>query len=266
MNRTLTALYRHPLKSAAAESVNEASVEPRGLEGDRRWMVVDADGRFVTGRQHARMPLIRARLHREGLLLAADGMPELQVRVSGDQPRVAATVWNDRLEVQSADRAADAWISEFLGQPARLVHMDATAHRAVDPDYAQPGDEVSFADGFPLLLISQASLDGLNARMEQPLSMLRFRPNLVVGGSAAHAEDDWRRVRIGAVDFDVVKPCTRCVFTTVDSDRGERDPSGEPLRTLIGYRRGPTGITFGQNLIPRMTGQIRVGDAVEILE
>lgn len=265
MPSTLLGLYRYPLKSAAAECLDAATVEPRGLAGDRRWMVVDADGRFVTGRQHARLPLVRARVEGDDLLLAATGMPELRVSPAPEQPRIAVTVWKDRVDAQPADHAADAWISGFLGQPARLVHMDMAAHRAVDPGYARPGDEVSFADGFPLLAISQASLDGLNARLGQPVSMLRFRPNLVIGGTTPHAEDGWRRVRIGEVEFDVVKPCTRCVFTTVDPERGERDPSGEPLRTLLGYRRGPTGVTFGQNLIPRGNGTLRLGDAVEAL-
>jgi uncharacterized protein YcbX len=133
-----------------------------------------------------------------------------------------------------------------------------------DP-HSQTGDEVSFADAFPLLLISRAALDGLNARLAKPVSMLRFRPNLVVEGVAAHAEDGWKRIRIGEVEFDVAKACTRCVFTTVDPMRGERDPDGEPLRTLIGYRRTADGVTFGQNLIPRSAGSVRVGDAVEVL-
>jgi uncharacterized protein YcbX len=143
--------------------------------------------------------------------------------------------------------------------------MDEAAQRPVRADYGQPGDVVSFADAFPLLLISEASLAGLNARMAQPVPMARFRPNLVVAETAAHAEDDWRRIRIGVLEFDVVKACTRCVFTTVDPATGNFDPGGEPLATLKQYRRTAAGVTFGQNLIPRSFGQISVGDRVEVL-
>jgi uncharacterized protein YcbX len=134
-----------------------------------------------------------------------------------------------------------------------------------DGRYGRDEDRVSLADAFPLLLVSQAALDQLNAKLAQPVPMLRFRPNLVVAGTQPHAEDDWRRIRIGAIEFDVVKACTRCVFTTVDFERGERDPTGEPLRTLTTYRRTAEGVTFGQNLIPRGTGTLRAGDPIEVL-
>ncbi|MEO8460896.1 MAG: MOSC domain-containing protein, partial [Dokdonella sp.] len=160
---------------------------------------------------------------------------------------------------------ADAWISEYLDQPARFLQMDADCVRPVDANYARAGDEVSFADGYPLLLISEAALDELNSRLAHPVSMLRFRPNLVIADSVAHAEDGWKRLRIGAVEFDVVKPCIRCVFTTVDFERGEFAADGEPLRTLITYRRTPNGVAFGQNLIPRGGGNLHVGDTVEVL-
>jgi uncharacterized protein YcbX len=138
--------------------------------------------------------------------------------------------------------------------------------RGVDPDYGQVGDEVSFADGFPLLLISEASLADLNGRLETPVSMRRFRPNLVVDGERAYAEDQWRRIRVGDVEFEGAKNCSRCVFTTIDPDTGVKDPTREPLRTLGGYRRKPQGgVYFGQNLIPRSGGAIHVGDRVEIL-
>ena len=143
--------------------------------------------------------------------------------------------------------------------------MDVDCLRAVDPDHSRPGDIVSFADGYPLLAISQAALDLLNSRLTRPVPMLRFRPNLVIAGTAPHAEDGWKRVRIGGVEFDVAKPCIRCVFTTVDFERGAFDPSGEPLRTLLTYRRTPKGVSFGQNLIPRGAGTLRVGDAFQVL-
>ncbi len=169
------------------------------------------------------------------------------------------------MEALDAGDAAARWLSDWLEHELRLVHMDAVATRAVDPARSRAGDEVSFADGFPLLLISQAALDELNARLAAPVPMLRFRPNLVVAGSDAHAEDGWRRLRIGAIEFEAVKPCVRCVFTTVDPERGAFDPTGEPLKTLKHYRRGEKGITFGMNLIARGSGSLRLGDAVEVL-
>ena len=192
-------------------------------------------------------------------------MPALRLAPTPESTRLAVTVWRDGVMARIADAGADHWISHYLGMAARFVHMDADAARRVDPAYSRAEDQVSFADGFPLLLISQASLDGLNTRLDSAVTMNRFRPNLVVGGTDAHAEDDWRRIRVGEVEFDVVKRCARCVLTTVDPDTGRFDPQGEPLRTLIGYRRTEKGVVFGQNLIPRGTGRIRQGDTVEVI-
>lgn len=265
MTPTLSALHVYPVKSCAPLMLDEVIVEPRGLAGDRRWMIVDANARFLTGRQHPRLPLIRALPDGGALMLQAPGMPDLRLRPPGATARVEATVWKDTVPALPARAQADAWISAFLGLAAHFVYMDAACARAVDPRYASPGDQVSFADGFPLMLISQAALDLLNAKLGTPLPMLRFRPSLVVAGTAPHAEDGWQRIRIGAVEFDVVKPCIRCVFTTVDFERGTFDPSGEPLRTLMTYRRTDRGVAFGQNLIPRSSGVLRIGDAVEVL-
>jgi uncharacterized protein YcbX len=240
-------------------------VEPRGLQYDRRWMVVDADGRFITGREVPRLTLVRAQPAPGGLLLQAPDMPSLYVAFPPIPATVPVSVWKSGLDARPAEATAEAWLGDFLQRPARLVHMDAGVTRPMTDPHSQPGDEVSFADAFPVLLISRAALDGLNARLAKPVSMLRFRPNLVVDGAQAHAEDGWKRIRIGDVELDVAKPCTRCVFTTVDPLRGEADPDGEPLRTLIGYRRSAEGVTFGQNLIPRSAGSVRVGDGVEVL-
>jgi uncharacterized protein YcbX len=271
MPATLSALNVFPLKSAAALALGEAVVERRGLAHDRRWMVVDGDGRFLTGRQEPRLVLVRATLHAGGLRLQAPGRAPLDVPAPpATAPRIASAVWGAAVEPQLADAAAHAWLAAFLARDVRLVHMDAACVRRVkakyEGRYGRDEDEVSLADAFPLLLVSQASLDGLEARLARPVPMLRFRPNLVVAGTPAHAEDGWRRIRIGAVAMDVVKACIRCVFTTVDAERGTFDPDGEPLRTLLGYRRGPEGVAFGMNLIARGEGVLRVGDAVEVLE
>jgi len=241
-------------------------VEQRGLVGDRRWMVVDAGGKFVTARKHPRMVLVRADPDGDSLRLSAPGMPGLVLSAVVQRDGVRATVWDSEVNAQPASEEADAWLSGYLGFPVRFVHMNADSRRAIDANYAHAGEEVSFADGYPLLLISQAALDGLNEKLDQPVGMLRFRPNLVVAGTSAHAEDGWRSIRIGTVRFDLVKPCVRCVLTTVDPERGEFDPAGQPLRKLMDYRRTEKGVTFGQNLIPRACGSIRIGDSIEILD
>jgi len=201
----LSALYLYPIKSTAPFEVETAVVEPRGLRNDRRWMVVDDGGRFLTGRQLPRLTLVHALPDAGGLSLSAPGMPPLSVPFPQTEATMRVNVWKSEVAAKPAD-AADAWLSEFLRQPVRLVHMDAGVTRPMTDVHSQAGDEVSFADAFPSLLISQAALDGLNARLSRPVSMLQFRPNLVVGGAAAHAEDGWKRIRIGEVEFDVAKP------------------------------------------------------------
>ena len=267
----VASLHIHPLKSCAALDVDALDVTPRGPAGDRRWLVVDADDRFVTARQRAEMVGIHALPVVGGLRLDARGRPTLHVPLPAiDAPRRRVTIWRDTVDAADAGDAAADWLTHCLGTPARLVHMDDASHRAVDPAFSRPGDEVAFADAYPLMVISQAALDALNARLPSPVPMARFRPNIVIGSSVAHAEDAWTRVRIGSVEFEAVKPCTRCVFTTIDPATLTRNADGEPLRTLATYRRAPpgapvTGVTFGMNLIPRGTGTIRPGDSVVAL-
>jgi len=265
MTPVLSALHIFPVKSCAPLVLDAADVEPRGLRHDRRWVVTDATNRFLTGRQHPRLTLLHVVPDDDSLELSAPGMQTLRLPAPTDGDRVEVTVWTNVVAALPAGAEADAWISEFLGMPARLAYMDDACARPVNPDYARAGDEVSFADAFPLLLISEGALDALNEKLAMPVPMLRFRPNLVVAHTAPHAEDGWKRIRIGTLEFDLVKPCSRCVFTTVDFETGTLDPSGEPLRTLMTYRRTERGVTFGQNVIPRGVGTLRVGDRVEIL-
>ncbi|MBN8481183.1 MAG: MOSC domain-containing protein [Xanthomonadales bacterium] len=267
MSAILSPLHVYPVKSCAPLAPADAVVEALGLAHDRRWMVVDAAGRFMSARKWPRMLLVHAQPVDGGVAVDAPGTAPHVVRALADPAaRCDVTVWGSTVSARRANPEADAWISGFLGTDAHFVHMDEAALRPVDLAYGRAGDRVSFADGFPLLLVSQAALDALNEKLAAPVPMLRFRPNLVVTGTDAHAEDTWRRVAIGGVAFDVVKPCTRCVLTTVDPARGEFDASGEPLRTLLTYRRGESGVTFGQNLIARGRGTLRPGDAVDVLE
>lgn len=271
----LSSLHIHPVKSLRAVDMPEAVVEPWGLAGDRRWMLVDAaTDSAVTQRELPRMALLAARIAPGGgLLLSGPGMPPLDVAVPAAGAGLRAVrLFSGKVEVVGAGPAADAWFSGFLGRPLRLVWMDEPAvRRPVEAAYALPGETVSLADGFPLLLVSAASLRALNELIaagdrpsEGPVPADRFRPNVVVDGTAPWAEDGWRRVRIGEVAFRVAKPCARCVITTTDQATAVRGK--EPLRTLGRHRRVGPGLLFGQNLVPEGTGTLRVGDPLTVVE
>lgn len=259
-------LWRYPVKSLAGERLQTQAVEPRGLAHDRRWMLVDAGGRFLTQREIPAMARLRARVIDDALVLDAPDGTTRRVPVAGGKGELCRVqVWQDRCEAERVDARVDAWLAEHLGRPCQLVRLrDDPAQRRPDPHYAAADDQVSFADGFPLLLLSQGSLDGLNARLDAPLTMRRFRPNLVVEGVPAHAEDGWQRIRIGGLGIRIVKPCARCAITTLDPLTGER--GAEPLRTLAGYRQVGQQVMFGQNAIPDGPGELAEGMAVEVLE
>lgn len=261
---TLAAVYRYPVKSLRGEAFSGLDVDPRGFAFDRHWMLVDAQGRFLTQRQQPRMALLDAHVDDSGsLTLSAPGMDPIRVAAQAAS-RVDVTVWGDALQAELRDPQADAWLSEFLDVPCRLVAQPSDVVRAVDREYAQADDQVGFADGFPFLLISQASLDDLNGRLEQAVPMIRFRPNLVVDGCAPFAEDNWRRIRIGDMSFRVAKPCSRCIIPTIDPATAERGK--EPLQTLMRYRRRDNKVYFGQNLLHDAVGRLEVGMPVEVLE
>ncbi|WP_249673031.1 MOSC domain-containing protein [Pseudomonas abieticivorans] len=265
----LSALYRYPIKSAIAEPLQASALDVLGLAGDRRWMLVEeSSGRFLTQRALPHMSQLSAACRGEqGLVLNGPGLPELNVAVPGpDAPLRGVTVWRDTLRVPDAGDAAAAWVTEFIGKPTRLVQVPTERARSTQSGYGLDTDKVGFADGFPILLIGQASLDDLSARVGWPLEMLRFRPNLVVEGSEAFAEDGWKRIRIGEVEFRVVKPCSRCILTTIDPQTGVRSEDREPLTTLKTYREQGGEIMFGQNLVNDGVGQVAVGMPVTILE
>jgi uncharacterized protein len=268
----LSAIHVYPIKSCAGTPMDRAAVGGRGLEGDRRWMLVDRGFRFLSQRDHPRMALIEPDLGSGELRVRAPGVEDLSLERDAGGRRLRVEIWRDRCEaVDHGDEAAE-WFTTFLGIACRLVRQADDADRAVDPAYArEPTSQVSFADGYPFLLTTEASLDALNARLAEPVPMDRFRPNLVVAGSGAFAEDGWRTLRIGELELDVVKPCARCVITTVDQATGRK--GREPLRTLADFRRDVPGaaaaaaesVYFGQNLIHRRAGVLDVGAAVEVL-
>jgi uncharacterized protein YcbX len=269
----LAALYVYPVKSLGGVPVQTATVDGLGLVGDRRFMVVDEAGRFLTQRTLPRMALIRTALTSDSLQLTQEGRSSVTVPLAPDPAARLRTVsvWkSEGLQAEDAGDAAAAWLGDGLTTRCRLVRIGPQFHRPVLKATARAGDTVSFADAYPFLILSEASLAGLNDRLaergEEPVPMNRFRPNLVVSGCAPHGEDAWPRFRIGDVTFRAGGPCARCVITTTDQETAERGK--EPLRTLAAYRRDeeePTDVNFGQNLMHETkAGVLRVGDAVQV--
>ncbi len=270
----LRSLHVYPVKALRGSSPAHAVVEPWGLSGDRRWALADPAGRAVTQRQRPLLTLAHAQADPDGgLRVSAPGRDALTVAVpdASSAGTVVVEVFGSKVDAVPAGAEADAWFSDYTGADVQLVYMGDPAHdRPVDPDYARPGDTVSFADGYPLLAAATASLDTLNALVAQgdhahegPLGMERFRPNLVIGGTRPWEEDRWERIAVGEVVFRVVKPCGRCAVTTVDPRTAAKGK--EPLRTLSRHRRTNGKVLFGQNLIPETTGTVRVGDPVRVL-
>lgn len=265
----LSALYRYPLKSARGEALQQSSCGLLGLAGDRRWMLVAAENnRFLTQRAFPRMSQLSALYAADGgLLLDAPGLPTLHVAIPApDEALRGVTIWRDTLQVPDAGDAAAQWLSEFMGLGVRLVHVPEKRTRYLPSGYGTNDDRVAFADGFPLLLIGQSSLEDLSQRVGRSMEMMRFRPNLVIEGSEAFAEDGWKRIRIGEQTFRVVKPCGRCILTTIDPASGERSPDREPFATLMNYRQKEGEAMFGQNLVADGDGILEVGMPVERLE
>jgi uncharacterized protein YcbX len=266
----VSSIHTYPVKGCHRVDHDLATVEPWGLASDRRWLVVDEEGRLLTQREEPGL----TRIHPDGggsLTLRSPGRPELRLAApSGDLSEVR--VHRDPVLATPAGDVADTWLSAVLDRKVHLMYLDDPARRPVDPTYGLPGDRVSFADAYPLLLTTSASLDALNDWIvegdsgEGPLPMARFRPNLVVSDAPAWVEDGWlgRRIRVGSVPFRAPKLCDRCVVTTTDQETGER--GHEPLRTLTRYRRWDQKVWFGMNLIPDGTGDIHVGDDVTVID
>ncbi len=264
---TVQEIRIYPVKALRGYALPASDVALWGLDHDRRWMVVQPDGRFLTQRELPAMARIDARATADALTLAAGGGGGLRVPVpTPAAERRQVQVWGDQVPALDAGPEAAAWLGARLGLACGLVYLDDPHARPVDPAYGRPEDRALFSDGFPVLLANTASLAALNAALPNPIDMARFRPNIVVSGAAAWDEDRWRRIRIGGVVFRVAKPCARCVVTTVDQMTGDRPDKSEPLRTLGRMRRAAGGVMFGQNLIPDGAGRIAVGDTIEILE
>jgi uncharacterized protein len=260
-------IHIYPVKSIGGLSLDSAEALQRGFRNDRRLMLVDSEGRFITQRVDHTLALFSTELGGDRIEVrfrpAGADVLSLPVQPTGHSSRTVS-IWDDTVQAVSVGPEADEWFSKRLGKPCQVVYMPETGHRPVDPRYADHQEHVSFADAYPYLLISQASLDDLNSRLATPVPMNRFRPNLVVSGCTPYQEDSWKKIRIGEVTFKVAKPCARCVLTTVDQESGLK--GAEPLKTLASYRTTNNKVIFGQNLIALNEGLIARNDQVEVLE
>lgn len=262
----LTEIYIYPIKSLGGFQIQQSLVLKPGLEYDRRWMLIDPAGNFITQRTHPNMALlsvgrengefrIKDKLHPE------DSIPLPLTQKSTSLRKVS--VWDDIVTAVTVDPAISRWIQKKLQIPCQLVYMSESVSRPIEEKYAVSGETVSFADAMPYLLISQASLDFLNTKLKDPVTMDRFRPNLVVSGTEPFEEDQWDIIQVGTVRFKIVKPCARCIMTTVAQDTGKTGK--EPLKTLSEFRKVGNKIYFGQNMIPLNDGLIRQGETVKIM-
>lgn len=265
----VTGLFTYPIKACAGISLSEATLTPRGFADDRWLMVVDPDGRFLTQRECPTLGQVKPRISGDALHLEAPRTQTLSMRLQRNGARREVVVWKSHcLAIDQGDEVAE-WFSSYLDRRVRLVRAADDFHRALDSHYApRPSDTTAFADGYPILIISEESLADLNTRLKSPLPMNRFRPNIVVRGASAYAEDAWRTFTIGGLSFEGVKLCARCPVTTTDQETAQRGK--EPLRTLAAYRDSERGVLFGQNVIQTPPegapswdwGTIRVGDVV----
>ena len=258
----------YPIKSLGAVSIGNAVVADKGLQLDRRRMLVDERNHFLTQLENAELARFNIALDEQSLIISFEN-DELRVPFEVDADETAnVKIWGSRVKAKIYSPEINRWFSERLQINCRLALMPEDGRRIVAPFYAvrKFKDTVSFADAYPYLLIGEKSLDDLNEKLEKPVPMNRFRPNFVIAGSEPFAEDSWKQIKIGSTIFRVVKPCARCVMTTIDQEKGARD-GAEPLKTLAGYRNKNGKVLFGQNLIAENTGEtIKIGDRVEVVE
>jgi len=261
----VSSLLFYPIKACRGFELESANVERMGLQYDRRMMVVTPEGECLTQREYPRLALVTPKLNTDALELSAPNYDSIQFGIQNSGTCVTVNIWKSK-GVQAIDQGEEAaqWFSDWLGTDVRLVHIAVGYKRLVNEKWAvHEDDHTGFADGYPILLVSEEGLADLNSHLDSPIPMNRFRPNIVVKGCGPFAEDGWNRIRIGDVELAVVKPCARCEVTTIDKETLER--SKEPLKTLGKYRKRELGAIFGQNVIPLNEGNLRLGMNVEIL-
>lgn len=259
----ISGLSIYPVKSAAGIAVDTFNLGSTGPQWDRRWMVVDDKRRFLTQRRLPAMCLIMAKPLESGLELTAEGRPGVVVDNNDQQTPVRVKVWDDEVDALDCGEQAAQWLTQYLKVSCRLVFMPDSTRRPVDPQYARQHEQVSFADGFPLLLVSEASLGELNHRLTAPVNMDRFRPNIVVRGCEAFAEDRWQRIAVAGIEFTVAKPCSRCIIPAINPLSGQKN--SEILQVLREFRQRDNAVFFGQNLLHHDVGLLAIGDVVEVL-
>ena len=268
----LSEINIYPIKSLGGISLNDSIAEEKGLQFDRRWMLVDENGKFFTQREFPKMATLKVSLISESLQIADENNSITVPFEPTSNNKIKVQIWQSKCDAVAYDETVNSWFSDALNTNCRLVLMPEESKRKVNPYYAirKFQDIVSFADGYPVLLIGENSLNDLNEKLANPIPMNRFRPNLVVKGSDAFAEDNWKKIKVGEAIFHLVKPCARCVMTTTNQETGISDGK-DPLKTLAKYRlkKSVSGqkISFGQNLIAENFGaKVRLGDKIEILE
>ena len=257
-------LFVYPVKSLRGIPVQEMALDDFGPALDRRWMIVDQENQFVTQRTHPQLAGIGTELIEGRVWIEVPGQGRFELRAGAAEKRVR--VWQDWVKARIAEPGPSEAVSAFCGASFEFVYMPESTFRRVDSNWVTECRRVGFADGFPFLIVNQASLEDLNERLEVPVDIRRFRPNIVVSGPEPWAEDRWRNLSIGDLSFTLPKPCSRCVMTTVDPDRGIKAPDAQPLRTLGQFRRTADGVMFGVNALhDGQAATIRLGDAVEIV-
>jgi uncharacterized protein len=265
---SISQLYIYPIKSLGGIAVNNAVVTDRGLQNDRRYMLVDTNGIFLTQREHPSMALLRTAIEANELTIwhkdNISGKLRLPMVPEHSLLTAMVKVWDDYCEGQYISEEADKWFSEKLNSSCRLLFMPESTKRKVDPVYALNNDITSFTDGYPVLLIGQSSVDDLNSRMEEKLPMDRFRPNIVMAGGQPFEEDTIGQFSINEINFYGVKLCARCVVTTTNQETGIKGK--EPLTTLAKYRMTNNKVFFGQNVLCSGKGVIRVGDEIKVVK
>ncbi|MCK7551811.1 MOSC domain-containing protein [Marinobacter goseongensis] len=254
------ALYLYPVKSLAGIPVSSFGLDNFGPRGDRRWMIVDADDQFVTQRDHPELATVTTSIDGDCVTVTIPGEGRFPLQATANETR--ARIWQDWVKALLGEPVASAALSRFCGTDLRFVYMPDETFRRVDAGRVTDIRRVGFADGFPLLVANLLSLEELNTRLETPVEMIRFRPNIVIEGAGAWQEDHWHELQIADQRVRLVKPCSRCVMTTVDPLTGTKAASLQPLRTLGQYRRTEDGVIFGMNGIHETPGRISVGDPV----
>jgi uncharacterized protein YcbX len=259
----LSRLFIYPVKSLGGIALDTWPVVKTGLKYDRKWMLIDKDRQFLSQRRLPKMALIHTAITLEDLVISAPSMTDMTIPLATEeQDTILSTIWHDQVNTRRVSSEADQWFSDFLNINCQLVGLPDKVIRHVNPEYAQPDDQVALSDGFPFLIVSENSLHQLNQVMGLSLAMERFRPNLVISGCEAYAEDSWREISVGSIDFRLPKPCSRCAVPTIDPVTGETGK--EPLTTLNRLRKWQNKVYFGQNAIHDCLGPITIGDKVNI--